>query len=78
MNKAKLTEILSSLLKVSEEMITDELTVEGCPSWDSLTHVKILSELEEAFDLDFDVQDAIEMDSVAAIKEVLGNKGVEL
>lgn len=77
MNSTKLVEILVSLLKISEQEVTDELSVKNCSTWDSLAHVSLLSELEEAFDVDFDIQDAIEMDSVAEIKRVLSEKGVE-
>ena len=77
MNQKKLVEIMVELLKVSEEDVTDEMSVENCDSWDSLVHVELLSSLEEAFDVDFDIQDAIEIDSVAEIKRVLTEKGVE-
>jgi len=73
----KIIKILAATLKISEQEVTDELSIENCSAWNSLAHVELLGQLEEAFDCDFDIQDAIEMDSVAEIKRVLAEKGVE-
>ncbi len=42
--------------------------------WDSLNHVILIRELEKEFGLEFDLFDALELTSVAAIIEFIDNK----
>lgn len=72
----KVKKILAEVLEIPYEDISEETSMESCASWTSLALVTILDRLETEFDTEFDVQEAIEMDSVKAIKEILEEKGI--
>ena len=72
----KVEKILAEVLEIPYEDISEETSMESCASWTSLALVTILDRLETEFDTEFDVQEAIEMDSVKAIKEILEEKGI--
>lgn len=72
----KLASILAPILEMPAEKITENISMENCESWTSLALVRMLEALENAYDIELDVEDAIEMDSVAAIKNILEEKGV--
>ena len=72
----KVKKILAEVLEIPYEDINEETSMESCASWTSLALVTILDRLETEFDTEFDVQEAIEMDSVKAIKEIIKKKGI--
>lgn len=42
--------------------------------WDSLGHVKLIGELEKAFNTTFEVDEVMEMEDVSAILDVISSK----
>lgn len=49
--------------------ISDEMTRESFPTWDSLGHIRLVSALEEAFNLSFSIEEIEGMTSVGRILE---------
>ena len=61
----KLSEIFNEILDLKEfEM---NLTMDDVQEWDSLRHIQLLSAIEEAFGIEIQFEDAIEMVSVESI-----------
>lgn len=56
--------------------ITDSLSPETLPAWDSLAHVKLMMGCEEEFGVKFSIEETIESTSVGRLKAVLESKGV--
>lgn len=56
--------------------LTDDLSPDSVPGWDSVTHVGIVEELEAQFGVRFQVDDIVEMTSIKGIKDALGRYGV--
>ena len=54
--------------------LTSNATVEG---WDSLNHVTLILELENAFGVSFSAEETLTMTDVATIKQVLERHGAE-
>ena len=73
----RLVKIMAAVLELPESEVNESLTMEECVSWTSLALVIMLEKLENEFGIEFDVEDAIEMDSFVAIKEILEQKGVQ-
>lgn len=73
----KLEEIVSGTLGIPVESVTDELSIDDCAEWTSIKQVALISELESAYGVEFDIMESIEMDSVGAIRDVLSGKGVD-
>ena len=62
-NKTKVKQIFCDVLGVSESEITDDTAYNSCESWDSLKHLQIISELEDEFHIDLEMDDVIGMDN---------------
>jgi acyl carrier protein len=76
-NQEKLVKVFAESLGVKEEVITDELQYNSIPEWDSVAHMSLVAELEEAFDIMLDTDDIIDMSSPAKAKEILAKYDVE-
>jgi acyl carrier protein len=70
-NKEKLVKAFSEALGVKEEMITDELEYNSIPEWDSVAHMSLIAEIEDAFDIMLDTDDIIDMSSPAKALEIV-------
>ena len=56
--------------------LTDALSPESMPQWDSLAHVKLMMGCEEEFGVKFTIEETVESTSVGKLKSVLALKGV--
>jgi len=65
----KIIEIMKSVFN------TDDITVatdqHNCDKWDSLHHLNLIVELEDAFDMEFEPEEIAEMKSVDAVKKTI-------
>lgn len=62
-------------LGIAAESVTDQLAYQSIPQWDSVGHMALVTELENAFNVTFDTDDIIDMSSVAKAKEILAKLG---
>jgi acyl carrier protein len=56
--------------------LTDGLSPENMPDWDSLAHIKLLVGCEEEFGVKFSTEETMDSTSVGKLKSVLAGKGV--
>jgi acyl carrier protein len=70
-NQEKLAAAFSDALGIDAGLVKDTLTYQGIPEWDSISHMVLISRIEEAFDVSIDTDDVIDMSSVAKAKEIL-------
>ena len=70
-------EIFSECFNVPMDEIHDDIQYQEIEKWDSLNHLRFTSRLEEAFDIELDMDDIVEMSSLRKIKEILKKYGVE-
>lgn len=68
----KLLEIMRSVLE--DATIDTSCTQENCESWNSLHHLILVSELEEAFGIELEPEEIAEMRSFARVKEIVEEK----
>jgi acyl carrier protein len=68
-NEKKLEALFKKVMNTKE--FHDGLSMESLPKWDSLKHVELLTEIEDQFGLDIDMQDIMKMTSVSSIRSVL-------
>ena len=54
----------------------EALTYRGIAEWDSLGHMKLVSEIETAFEIMLETQDVLDMSSFLRAQEILGKYGV--
>lgn len=72
--KNKVCEIIAGICGVAPSEITETSTVGDYPQWDSVGHLSILSQVEEAFDISFEPEEMMEMEDVKDIVNAVNSK----
>ena len=67
----KVFEIIAQCLEISASDLSEETAIGDFPSWDSLGHMVIISELEKEFSIKFDMESIIDMEDIADIIEIV-------
>ena len=75
-NKEKYNNVFIENLDVKEEQL-DALKYQDVPQWDSVGHMTLVSELEDAFDIQFETDDIVDFNSYQKGMEILSKYGVE-
>jgi acyl carrier protein len=74
----KLYKIISKVMNVNLENISDESNPSTISNWTSFNGYVLLYELETNFDVKFSIDEAMDVKNVADIKRHLQNHGVDL
>ncbi|WP_034210793.1 hypothetical protein [Lachnospira multipara] len=77
MNLEKYNEIFMEALEVTKDQL-DGLEYQGVSSWDSVGHMNLIGEIEDAFDIEMETDDVIAFSSYEKGKEILSKYGVEI
>jgi len=75
-NIEKLNEAFAEALQIEIAQVTDNLKYQEIPEWDSISHMVLISELEDVFDISIETEDVIDMSSVAKAKEIIAKYDV--
>lgn len=67
----KVTGIFRDVFDDDSIVITDETTATDIEDWDSLTHITLVSEIEDAFDYKFSMKDVLGMKNVGEMLDIL-------
>lgn len=70
----KIAQILAVVFRMKIELIDDNLTRDAVPRWDSLTHMDMITSLEEHFNIQFDMDEIVEMQDFSTIKILINKK----
>ena len=70
----KLLDILSKVLLLDTDRITDDIRRKDFEPWDSMAHLVVVSEIENEFEIFFEDEEVIELWTVGDIKKVLATK----
>lgn len=65
----KIIEIMKEVFQTPD--ITPETSQSNCEKWDSLHHLNLIVELEDAFDLEFEPEEIADMKSFEAVKRTI-------
>lgn len=66
--------VFKSAFDVDPDLVSIETSTSDIPSWDSVGHLSLASNLEQVFDVSLDVDDLMEMESVRDIVRILTAK----
>lgn len=72
----KLEEILKKSLRIADEDLSDDLNMMGSTFWDSLTHMRLIIDLETELKITFSGEEISEMTSIGAIRSIVNDKAV--
>lgn len=70
----KIIEIVATTCDIDKSEVTENSTVGDFPAWDSVGHLSILSNVEEAFDISFEPEEMMEMEDVKDIVNAVNAK----
>ena len=66
----KLNEVFSDVFD-EEITVTDETTAADVEDWDSLTHITLISEVEDAFGIKISMKDVLGMKNVGELADII-------
>lgn len=72
----ELKQLFSSTLGIPSELVTDELAYNADPRWDSTAHLQLVMAIENTFGITLEMDDMLDMSSVAKAAEILKKYGV--
>lgn len=75
-NIEKLNNIFVEVFGVEPSALTSDFKKENVEAWDSIHQLSIVTAMEEEFDLLFDPEDIIALDSYEAAKGIMEKYGV--
>jgi acyl carrier protein len=76
-NLEKYNEAFISSFNVEEEALAT-LEYQGVKEWDSIGHMSLVSELEDAFDIEMETDDIVDFSSYEKGKEIMKKYSVEI
>tara|TARA_Y100000034_G_C6713089_1_gene315097 strand:+ start:423 stop:662 length:240 start_codon:yes stop_codon:yes gene_type:complete len=77
-NLDKFEEVLRETLRCSKEDLKDENGPNEIVNWDSISHMEMTSKLEEKFDIELDVDEINQIETIGAIKDTLNKHKIIL
>ena len=75
-NLEKYNKIFKDVFGVNEEVLGEGFTFKDISQWDSVAHLSLISELEEAFDVLFESEDILHYGSYENGKKILARMGI--
>ena len=76
-NREKYINAFAEALEIDKEGV-EGLTYQSIPEWDSVGHMSLIAELEDAFDIMMDTNDILHFGSYENGLKILAKYGVEL
>lgn len=77
-NIDKLKEAFAEALQIDASKVVNELKYQSIPEWDSISHMVLITELEDAFDISIETDDVIDMSSVDKAISIIKKYGIEI
>lgn len=76
-NNEKYQNIFIEIFSVDAEDLNNSFNFKDVEKWDSLTHLTLISELEDAFEVMFETDDILHFGGYENGKKILAKYGVE-
>jgi acyl carrier protein len=70
----KLTTLFKTIFSNNSLVLTDELTANDVENWDSLTHMLLITEIENSFSIKFKLKDLNKMRNVGDMVDIIISK----
>ncbi len=67
----KVNEIFWDVFDDESIVVTEETTAEDIEDWDSLTHITLITEIENEFDFKFGMKDVLGMQNVGEMLDII-------
>ena len=70
----RINEVISKYLKIPVDKLKDDISYEEESAWDSVAHLKMISELESLFKIKFEIDEIVSLENVGKIKKLVLKK----
>lgn len=70
----KVKEVVAAVCETTPDKITENTTIGDFPQWDSMGHLAILSQVEEAFNINFEPEEMMDLEDVSDIVKAVDDK----
>ena len=77
-NKETYDKVFIESFSVEEKKLNDKLVYNSIETWDSIGHMQMIAELEDAFEIEFEMDDIINFSSYNKGMEILVKYGIEV
>lgn len=77
-NIEKYNKVFRDVLGVADEVLNEGFTFKDVPQWDSVAHLSLISELEDAFDIMFESEDILHYGSYENGKAILRKYEIDI
>jgi acyl carrier protein len=67
----KLNNILCEVFRLKGNELDDKLTMEDIESWDSLTHMDLITSIEEGLNIQLTMDDIMNMKDISTIRTIV-------
>ena len=71
MKDNKIKKIFCQVLGISQADFSEDIAYDSFEKWDSLKHLQMIAELEEAFGIDIEMDDVIAMENFKKVKKLV-------
>ena len=75
-NRERYTQAFVNCFSVAPEVLNEAFVYQCVPTWDSVGHMTLIAALEEAFEIQMEMDDIIDLSSFTKGIETLGKYGV--
>ena len=75
-NSEKLYNSFAKALNIDRSIVNDDLKYQSIKEWDSISHMMLISVIEEDFGISLDTDDVIDMSSVRKAKEIMAKHNI--
>lgn len=72
--KKQLTDIFRKVLENKNLVLTDEMSADDVDTWDSLSHMLLITEIEDHFKIKFRLRELNKMKNVGALIDIVRSK----
>jgi acyl carrier protein len=76
-NLEKLKHLFADCLELPVDQITQSLSQDQLPSWDSIASVTLIAEIEEVFSVSFGIDEMLKLTSLDQTIKILKEKGIQ-
>lgn len=67
----RIRDVMAGVLELPPDAIGEGFARDGTPQWDSLTHLRLVTALEEAFGVRFDMREVADLGRFEAIESAI-------
>ncbi len=71
----KLKKVVLAQLELDDWDLRDETTADQVPGWDSLSHVRVISAVEDAFGIRFQTSEIVRLSNLGKLQALIEKKG---